>query len=91
MTRSLKVPVAIIGCWWLLDELFTVMVGQQGLLTPFGPVQLAPALLGALVIVLRLVVTFVVLPWVCLVWRPGSRLAATAVDLLQKRRPRIQH
>ncbi|MDP1825438.1 MAG: hypothetical protein Q8L48_19425 [Archangium sp.] len=51
----------------VLDQLFTVLAGHEGLLAPFGPVRLAPALLGLVVITLRLAVTFLVLPWAA--WR----------------------
>ncbi len=65
--RALQAPAAVVGCWLLLDQLFTVVAGHEGLLAPFGPVHLEAACLGLVVIALRLVVTFGVLPWAA--WR----------------------
>jgi hypothetical protein len=70
MTRKLRAPLAVVLCFFVLDQLFTIVAGHQGLLAPFGPVQLAPAILGLVVIGLRVVVTFLVLPWAA--WRVGA-------------------
>ena len=67
----MKAPIAVVVSWLVLDRLFTVMAGHDGLLAPFGPVQVAPAVLGLVVIGLRLVVTFLVLPWAA--WRFSAR------------------
>ena len=63
MTRPLRAPVALVACFFVLDHLFTIVAGHQGLLAPFGPVHVAPAVLGLVVIGLRVVVTFLVVPW----------------------------
>lgn len=68
MSRKLRLPIALVACWFVLDPLFTVVAGHQGLLAPFGPVQVAPAVLGLVVIGLRVVVTFLVLPWAAWRW-----------------------
>lgn len=70
MRRSLTAPLVVVVSWFVLDQLFTVVAGHEGLLAPFGPVHLSTALLGLVVIGLRLVVTFLVLPWAA--WRVGS-------------------
>ena len=62
-----RAPAVLVVVFLLLDQLFTVLAGHEGLLAPFGPVRLAPALLGLFVITLRLAVTFLVLPWAA--WR----------------------
>ena len=67
MSRKLGLPIAVVVCWLMLDQLFTIVAGHQGLLAPFGPVQVGPAVLGLVVIGLRVVVTFLVLPWAA--WR----------------------
>lgn len=67
MIRALRAPILLVVIWLVLDQLFTVVAGHEGLLAPFGPVRVAPMLLGFLVIVLRVGVTFLVLPWT--VWR----------------------
>ena len=59
----LRAPFAVLVCWLVIDPLFTVVAGHQGLLAPFGPVHPATAALGLVVIALRVVVTFLVLPW----------------------------
>lgn len=66
----MKAPLGVVLIWFGLDQLFTVMAGHDGLLAPFGPVHLAPAVLGLVVIALRLAVTFLVLPWAA--WRITS-------------------
>jgi hypothetical protein len=65
----MKAPLIVVGAWFVLDQLFTVVAGHEGLLAPFGPVHLSTAVLGLVVIGLRLVVTFLVLPWAA--WRVG--------------------
>ena len=72
----MKAPIAVVVSWLVLDPLFTVVAGHQGLLAPFGPVEVAPALLGLVVLGLRLVVTFLVLPWAA--WRLSARTTLTA-------------
>ena len=67
----MKAPIALVVSWLVLDQLFTVMAGHDGLLAPFGPVHVAPAILGLVVIGLRLAVTFLVLPWAA--WRLSAR------------------
>lgn len=71
MMRALRAPIGVVVSWLLLDQLFTGVVGHQGLLAPFAPVQLAPALLGLVVLALRVGLTFLLLPWA--VWRLTSR------------------
>lgn len=56
-------PVILWVVWWLLDRQFTVVAGEHGLLAPFGPVRVGPLVLGLGVIWLRLLGTFVWLPW----------------------------
>jgi hypothetical protein len=65
--RRLRAPALVVVGWLLVDRLFTVVAGHQGLLAPFGPVHLAAASLGLAAISLRLVVTFLLLPWAA--WR----------------------
>lgn len=67
----MKAPIALVVSWLVLDQLFTVIADHQGLLAPFGPVHVAPAILGLVVIVLRLAVTFLLLPWAA--WRLSAR------------------
>lgn len=69
--KRLVAPIACVVSWLVLDQLFTLAADHQGLLSPFGPVHLAPALLGLVVIGLRLVVSFLVLPWAA--WRLSAR------------------
>lgn len=66
----MRAPIVVVVSFLLLDRLFTVMAGHDGLLAPFGPVHVAPAVLGLVVIALRLAVTFLVLPWAA--WRITS-------------------
>ena len=67
MSRKLWFPIAVVVGWLVLDQLFTIVAGHQGLLAPFGPVQVGPAVLGLVVLGLRVFVTFFVLPWAA--WR----------------------
>ena len=76
MTRALRAPIALVVTWLVLDQLFTVVAGHEGLLAPFGPVHIAPVLLGLVVLALRVGVTFLVLPWTA--WRVASRLLVPA-------------
>ena len=71
MTRKLRLPMGVVVCWLLLDQAFTIVAGHQGLLAPFGPVQVGPAVLGLVVLGLRVLVTFVVVPWAA--WRATAR------------------
>jgi uncharacterized membrane protein len=56
-------PLAVFIAYALSDRLFTVVGGHEGLLVPFGPVHPATTLLGLYVLLLRLVVSFALLPW----------------------------
>jgi len=67
----MRAPIVLVVSWLVLDQLFTVLADHQGLLAPFGPVHVAPAILGLVVIALRLAVTFLVLPWAA--WRVSAR------------------
>ena len=70
----LHAPFAVVACWLVIDPLFTVVAGHEGLLAPFGPVNVAAAALGLVVITLRLVVTFMLLPWAA--WRASRALVS---------------
>ena len=72
--RRLRAPVGVVVGCLLLDQLFTVVAGHEGLLAPFGPVHPATAALGLVVIALRVVVTFLVLPWAA--WRASRALVS---------------
>lgn len=72
--RALWLPVAIGATWLLLDGLFTHVAGHEGLLAPFGPVHLGTAVLGLVVLGLRLLMTFLWLPWVA--WRISAGVRA---------------
>ena len=63
MIRALRAPIVVGAAFLLLDQLFTLIAGHDGLLAPFGPVRVGPALLGMVVISLRVGVTFLVSPW----------------------------
>jgi hypothetical protein len=62
-----KRAVTLVAATCVLDHLFTVVAGPEGLLAPFGPVHFATLALGFAVLALRLLVTFVLVPLT--VWR----------------------
>jgi hypothetical protein len=70
-SRALRLPLVIIASWLALDALYTRVAGHEGLLAPFGPVQVGPAVLGLVVLGLRLVISFLWLPWAA--WRVVRR------------------
>ncbi len=70
MIRALRAPIVLVLIWLVLDQIFTVVAGHAGLLAPFGPVHVGPAVLGLVVIALRVGVTFLILPWTA--WRVAS-------------------
>lgn len=81
----MRAPIVLVVSWLVLDPLFTVLADHQGLLAPFGPVHLAPALLGLVVIALRLVVTFLLMPWAA--WRLGARphrRGSNSIELVER-------
>ncbi|MFZ5445596.1 MAG: hypothetical protein ACOZQL_36730 [Myxococcota bacterium] len=72
--KRLRGPLVLLGACLIADVAFTFVAGHDGLLAPFGPVQLSALGCGALTLGLRLVVTFVALPWFA--WRATDRLRA---------------
>lgn len=64
---QLTTALLLIAAAVVVDHLFTVVAGPEGLLAPFGPVHLAALALGFTALSLRLVVTFVLVPLT--VWR----------------------
>jgi hypothetical protein len=64
---QLTTALGVVAATVVVDHLFTVVAGPEGLLAPFGPVHLAALALGFTTLGLRLVVTFVLVPLT--VWR----------------------
>lgn len=69
--KALRAPLGFVVAWAVIDVGFTVLAGHEGLLAPFGPVRVETLLGGALALGVRLVGTFVALPW--LTWRLTRR------------------